>query len=300
MKKVQVLLSSYNGQKYIREQLDSILNQEDVDVHCLVRDDGSTDETNDILREYQTKHKNIEVLCEKNIGYKASFMKLVRVSGEYDYYSFADQDDVWKPDKIIQAIYHIEENEYTSPAMYCSNCTVVDENLRYIRELHSNDTIVPNKEKALVEGFAHGCTMVFNKKTRDLILKYDLKKEYPHDFWIPLIMVYLGKVIYDKNSYILYRQHSDNVFGSQSELKRIIKKGINKIKNKNSTSDMINEILAGYGDYLLSKDYCMLNEIAEYDKSISKKIRLLFNKNIRKSTIRGTIFLKVLILFSRF
>lgn len=301
MKKVQVLLSSYNGQKYIRQQLDSIFNQEGVEVHCLVRDDGSTDGTTNILSEYQNVHKNMDVVHGNNIGYKASFMELVKMSGEYDYYAFADQDDVWKPNKLLKAIEKICDEEQDKAVMYCSNCTVVDSSLNYVSMLHTKDNIIPDsKIRALFQGFAHGCTMVFNRNARDLIIRLKTGNVYSHDFIIPIIILFLGKVVYDKNSYILYRQHEENYFGSKQSISKIIKAKIKQLKVINFYSGMINDILNEYVDLLSENDYKMLKRISEYKGSLNQRISLLFDKEIRRSTIRGTLFLKGLILFSRF
>ncbi|MBV1817954.1 glycosyltransferase family 2 protein [Clostridium cochlearium] len=301
MIRVQVLLSSYNGKKYIRQQLDSIFNQYGVEVFCLVRDDGSTDNTVDILFEYKKKYTKLEVVRDNNIGYKKSFMRLVEISGEYDYYAFADQDDVWKPDKLLKAIEKINKVQDNLPVMYCSNCIVVDENLNYLSMLHNCGNILPNnKVKALVQGFAHGCTMVFNYEARKLILKYKPKQEYAHDFWIPILLMFLGKIIYDENSYILYRQHGDNCFGSESSIKKIIKFKTKRFINKDFYYCMINEILIGYGGILKLEDQLMLKEIVEYKNSFYNKIRLLFNNKLEKNTLKGTLFLKILILLSRF
>lgn len=301
MHKVQILLSSYNGEKYIRQQLDSIFNQEGLELHCLVRDDGSTDNTLDVLYEYQNKYDKLEVIRGHNIGYKASFMKLMDKSGEYDFYAFADQDDVWLPSKILKATEQISDVGGESPVMYHSNCTLVDSNLNYIAMLHTKDIITPSsKVKALVQGFVHGCTMVFNYDARNLILKYNPKKETAHDFWIPLIFVYLGKIIYDKESYILYRQHSDNVFGNHSSIQTIFKGMKMRYLDKSFYSDIVNEVLNGYGDYLKSEDSEILNEISVYKSSIYKKTKLLFNKQLKRDTFKGTLFLKFLIIFSRF
>lgn len=301
MVRVQVLLSSYNGEKYIRQQLDSIFNQQGVEVFCLVRDDGSTDNTIDILCEYQKKYNNLEVIRDRNVGYKKSFMKLVENCGQYDYYAFADQDDVWKPEKLLKAIEKIAKVQDNLPKVYCSNCIVVDKNLNYLSMLHNVGNILPNnKAKALVQGFAHGCTMVFNYETRNLILKYKPKQEYAHDFWIPILIVFLGKIIYDENSYILYRQHEDNFFGSKSSIKKIIKVNTKRFIDKGFYYSMISEILIGYGDVLKPEDQMMLKEIVEYKSSLYNKIRLLFNTELKKNTLKGTLFLKMLIAFSRF
>lgn len=101
---VSVLMSTYNGAKYIREQIDSILNQKDVNVELLIRDDGSSDNTAEICKEYQKKNTNIRFYQGENIGVGKSFMELLKKAPEADYYSFSDQDDVWLEDKLSRAV----------------------------------------------------------------------------------------------------------------------------------------------------------------------------------------------------
>ncbi len=302
MKKVQVLLSSYNGAEYIQQQLDSIFKQKDVKVFCLVRDDGSTDDTPNILLECQKLYKNLETISGKNVGYGASFLELIKMSGEYNYYAFSDQDDVWEPLKLIKAVNKINKSDDKSPIMYCSNCTIVNSNLEKIGMLHSIKNVIPTKiVTALVQGFVHGCTMVFNRKSKDLVLMYQPKQNYAHDFWIPLIHVFLGSVVYDQNSYILYRQHNQNIFGKKRSLLRLIKLKFFFVNHrKNYYSQMAKDLLVGYGDYLNKIDYQQLKDISEYKSSVLKRLKLLFNKDIKRNTFRGTLVLKTLILLSKF
>lgn len=302
MKRIQVLISTYNGEKYIQEQLDSILAQKEVEIHCLIRDDGSTDNTAAILSEYLKQTGNIEIIFEKNIGYAASFLELVKRSGNYDFYAFADQDDVWEPMKLKKAIDKIAEGEINTPILYCSNCTIVDEYLNKTGMLHSKENVIPqNKITALVQGFAQGCTIVFNCKSKELVLKYEPKQQYAHDFWIPLLHVFLGKIIYDKNSYMLYRQHGNNVFGGSRSLLRLIKIKLGFLtKESNYYSRMAEELLLGYGGELDEDEQHQLKEIAEYRSSLYKYIRLFFNKALKRNTVRGTLIIRSLILFTRF
>ena len=302
MKKVQVLLSSYNGKKYIIQQLDSIFNQQDVDVFCLVRDDGSTDNTINILEEYKKKNANLEIIRGENIGYGASFMELVKLSGEFDYYAFSDQEDVWEQNKLKQAIGKIGNYNEKSPTMYFSNCTIVNDSLEKIRMLHANkNVIIPKKITALVQGFVHGCTMIFNKDSKDLVLNYNPKQSYAHDFWIPLLHVYFGNLVYDSNSYILYRQHNQNVFGGGRSFFKLLKLKLSFVKQKNNYySQMAKDLLIGYKHLLNTNDYKQLKDISEYKNSLLNRFKLLFNKNIRRNTFRGTCVLKMLILFSKF
>jgi len=302
MESIQVLLSTYNGEKYIHEQLESILTQEHVKIQCLIRDDGSTDNTLGILAEYEKQNENIEVIIGKNLGYGLSFLELVQRSGDYKYYAFSDQDDVWRPEKLVKAIEKIKANEKAIPTMYCSNCTIVDDDLNQIGTLHSSSDVIPQKKvTSLTQGFAQGCTMLFNEKSRRMIQKYRPEQSYAHDFWIPLLHVFLGKVIYDQNSYMLYRQHATNVFGGQRSFLKLVKIKLGFLKHRRDYySQMAKDLLSGYGDLLNTIDYHQLEKIATYKSSLLNRIRLFFNKDIKRNTIRGTIILKILILFSRF
>ena len=130
MKKVQVLLSTYNGEKYLKEQIESILKQKEVDKKLIVRDDGSSDSTIKILEEISNKNKKIIFYKGKNIGPARSFMELLKKSEEADYYSFADQDDIWEENKIISAINKL--NNINEPELYLSALGIVNESLENI------------------------------------------------------------------------------------------------------------------------------------------------------------------------
>ena len=131
MYKVAVLMSTYNGEKYLREQIDSILAQEGVDVTLYIRDDGSSDSTIEIINEYLTKTNRIKFYIGENIGVGNSFMQLVYDCPEdYDYYAFSDQDDIWLTEKMQVAVDSLKE--YSNPFLYCSNQILVDKNGKII------------------------------------------------------------------------------------------------------------------------------------------------------------------------
>lgn len=207
---VQVLLSSYNGEKYIKEQINSILAQKRVEVYLLIRDDGSQDRTLTILSEYE-KNDHVKVIQGDNCGSTESFLKLINQAGNFDYYAFADQDDVWDDDKLFVAIEKIKD--ITVPALYSSNTRIVDMNLNYI-------TIVDRKPvtklgSAIVKNYVAGCTMVFNKLLIQEAKQFVSPKVPYHDWWLNLICLSLGGIsIYDPEPHMSYRQHGSNVVGS--------------------------------------------------------------------------------------
>ena len=115
-KKVAVLISTYNGEKYIKEQIDSILNQTYKNIEIVIRDDGSSDSTIEIIKEYQKKHSNIILKEGTNVGFIKSFFQLLGLA-DSDYYAYCDQDDVWMENKIELAVNALNEADNTKPNM---------------------------------------------------------------------------------------------------------------------------------------------------------------------------------------
>ena len=125
--KVQILMSTYNGKKYLKEQMDSLLSQTYKNIEILVRDDGSSDGTGEILETYQKQHSNVRVYLQENIGLVDSFFWLLEQS-DAGYVAFCDQDDIWKPEKIERAVEKLEQVK--GPALYCGNKMLVDADLK--------------------------------------------------------------------------------------------------------------------------------------------------------------------------
>jgi glycosyltransferase involved in cell wall biosynthesis len=241
-KKVQILMSTYNGERYLREQLDSILNQTYSDVEILIRDDGSTDQTKEIIQEYVKRYDNIAFIKGDNIGAVKSFFRLIKKADQKaDYYALSDQDDVWEKDKIERAVNRMEhykrlekkqkaalENpDFEKPLMYASALKVTDQDLNV---LYEEGTKRKTKDfsfgNAMVENCCTGCTIVMNRALQKLAAKQRTPKCSMHDWWLYLLTSCFGKVLYDQKPSILYRQHEHNVIGMQADQKEKIKKKI--------------------------------------------------------------------------
>ena len=133
---VCVLMATYNGEKYLREQVDSIIGQHNININLIVRDDGSTDSTINILSEYEEKGL-LTYTKGANLGPARSFMELLKFSPISDYYAFSDQDDIWLPDKIKTAVDMMKEDE-EKPALYFCQTQLVDENLKKMENVVIN------------------------------------------------------------------------------------------------------------------------------------------------------------------
>ena len=218
-----MLLSTYNGEQYLSQQMESILAQEDVDLSVLIRDDGSKDNTISILNDYCSRYNNIMLMDgNENLHSGNSFMKLLYQAGEhcsekYDFYAFADQDDIWLKHKLSRAIELLEACGNTEESLlYCSNQTIYKNGtqcgLRFDGAPELDLTSVINSNKV------SGCTLVMNKALMDQICSAPhpgegLMLRRMHDVWVVIAALCSGKVVYDEQSYILYRIHDNNVVG---------------------------------------------------------------------------------------
>ena len=212
MKSVLVLMSTYNGEKYISEQLDSIFAQKDVDVKLFVRDDGSTDNTVSILQKYKSDH-DMEILEGKNLRPAQSFRELVRACPDCDYYAYADQDDIWAPDKLAQAVHALSEQEDLPLLWYCGLSRLIDGN-------ETDAGVCPLERaqsfKTIVKTFwsTNGCTMVFNQKMLSILRSCEAGLIDMHDSWTnAMCLACGGKVLCDPAPYVKYRIHDNQVLG---------------------------------------------------------------------------------------
>lgn len=300
MDKVQVLLSTYNGEKYIKEQIESILEQEEVQISLLIRDDGSCDKTVEIVEKLIKENKNITFYQGRNIGPARSFMDLVTKSGEFDYYAFADQDDVWKSKKLISAI-HMLKNKKDTPSLYMSALEIVDENLNLveIKKVSGNFCL----EGELIKNFATGCTQVFNKKLCDIIKSYNPSYLIMHDSWITRVCYAIGgNVIIDENAYIQYRQHVNNVLGYKDEgfqkFRRQFK--IAFIDRISMRVNMAKELKNGYEAMLTEEAKELLNHLMIYQKDKKAKKWLLKNEKFRTNNPKINRKMKLFIILNKF
>ena len=279
--KVLVLLSTYNGEHYLKDQLDSVLSQTGVDVSLLIRDDGSRDNTISILQSYKDHYSNIDIELGNNIGCSASFYWLLNEAkrkGVYDYYAFCDQDDVWLPQKLINACTSLSQINESSPKMYCSNLRVVNEKLEDIgMKWNSNEEFV-TKEQSLVCSMATGCTVVFDRTALDFFHHYPPRKMVIHDLWMLHLCLFFGRVVYDKESYILYRQHGRNVIGAKTTLKsNILSKWhslLHLFAHRGNELEA-REMLFAYKDILAEEDRKLIEIVANYRNRLSIRLRFL-------------------------
>lgn len=232
---VACILGYYNGSKYIKEQLQSIINQkqDNLNITIFISDDNSDELFPSITDLNFKKGKNIDICyrkLKKNIGISKNFIFSLRdVNQEFDYFCFSDQDDIWYKDKIINSIKLLEKYYDNIPVLYGSRTEINNENCEY-RIGYSRLVNKPlSFENALLENFAGGNTMVFNNKAKELLVSTSKDSEIAHHDWWAYIVVsgVGGNIIYDKKPSLKYRQHNINLTGSnrgiRNKFKRLIK-----------------------------------------------------------------------------
>ena len=296
--RVLVLVSTYNGERYLNQQLDSILGQQGVDVSVLVRDDGSSDATLQLLDNYAKKSSNFQYYQGSNAGPCMSFFDLLKHADGFDYYAFSDQDDVWDADKLSCAVSFIEKEPKDIPVLYCSNLKVVDENLNFCRTAHTSSYNTKNRYAGLVDFFAVGCTEVFNQRAVDLTRDHIRRDCLMHDSWIFMICNFFGRVIYDTTAHINYRQHGHNVVGTnkdwKSKLNARIKRAVDRsVQPRLKNAQIIYDEFKGLLD---KKDLRKIIKITEYKNSVIDWFKLFFDFSIRSNHFGSDIRYRFLLL----
>lgn len=211
-----VLMSTYNGEQYVEQQIRSIMSQRGIeDIKLRIRDDGSNDNTVKIISKLMSEYSDrIQLIEGDNIGYNASFFELLKHAEGYDYYAISDQDDIWLPEKLFVGVKSILKYGESVPVLYASTSYLVENDLipygqtrRKYREFTLFNTIIQN--------ICPGHTQIFNNE----LLKYikedvDTSKIYVYDSWITNLAMLYGTIVYNNSSYTLYRQHKGNQLGS--------------------------------------------------------------------------------------
>ncbi|MGH2116478.1 glycosyltransferase [Aerococcus sp. L_32] len=265
MQNIQVVMSTYNGEKYLLDQIESIMKQKNVNVFLAIRDDGSSDGTVKILKNIQ-ENENITVHFGKNVGYKKSFLWLLN---EYKhsspYISFADQDDIWLPNKLEKAISMLEPSKSNKYSLYYSGLNVVDDELNEIGEKKLNDRRL-TLGSSISRSNIPGCTMVFNQQLAEKVSLFGDDYDIAHDALVQLVCLSLnGTILYDDKSYILYRRHDSVVTNTGTGFVKMIIAELNNASNKkNSKIKYARAILQTLKDEIPQDRKKLLKTISNY------------------------------------
>jgi len=301
--RLAVLMATYNGEKFLKVQLDSILQQKtDIPFDLIVRDDGSADATVQILEEYREKGL-LTYYAGENLGAARSFVHLLRSNPDYDYYAYADQDDVWNPDKLARGLQAIAKER--GPAIYCTNTALVDDRLQSLgRNTHRARPTYNLVSVLCLASCAQGCTSVFNKALAQVVQEHEAPDVFiMHDSLLTCLCALIdGKIIYDHAPSMQYRMHGSNVFGmvtAKQSLTRVIKSRLKEITTKPKVSmyAQAKSILNTYADVIPEKNKALCKTVIHSEKSLSARLRLVFDRKLKHDTLNKTVTKKLQILF---
>lgn len=246
---VDVLLATYNGEKYVAEQIDSILNQTYKNIHLIISDDCSKDNTPEILKEYEQKDKRITVYIQQhNLGVIKNIEFLLKKVTN-NLYMLSDQDDVWLPQKIEKSVETLKKE---NADLVFGDLEVVDKNLKTMYPSFGDYMLLNKKIKKYINSYrvnylyncVTGCTVLSKKEFIEKILPIPTDSKYLiHDHWIGLILALNGKLAYMPEKYIKYRQHGDNQVGTEK-----ISHGFKKLEQVRNL--FINVKLGVFGTYV--------------------------------------------------
>ena len=296
--KVAVLLSTYNGHRYLRELVDSVLAQEGVDVMLQVRDDGSTDDTIEILESYHDAR--ISIRKGKNLKPALSFLSLLRECQDAEYYAYCDQDDFWYKDKLITAIRAIRD--LRDPALFISTYDVCDENLKrlFTYDMHFDDPL--RLQDVLLYRAPSACNMVFNHALREVINRSDPAYVRMHDFWTLIVALsHRYRIVTENVPLMKYRQHEGESVGITPSVWTRVKRLVHSSsKGNHERWRQAREAYEAYKDEIPAEEKDILETMVRYRESPANKMKLLKDSRFHTSSRYINILFKMSVFAGKF
>lgn len=301
-KKIQILLSTFNGERFLHEQLDSFLCQK---CHCntsiLIRDDGSTDGTWNILKKYRDKY-GFKIVKGKNIGVNRSIYELFNLSDKScDYYALSDQDDVWLPNKLSMALQSLQSSSERRPMLFASCSQVVTETLEPLGK-----TIIPKKGvgfyNAMAQNVTPGHTQVFNRKLMECLKLGRSDDIHVVDWWIYLIASGMGQVIFNNECTVLHRQHGDNAVGYELSFLKQLFKRLKRIhtRDANTISRQLKSFYNIYGNNLNPEYHMEIQAYLDNLTTLPKRLSYAVKTKIYRQTEIETLLFKCLYIMGKY
>ncbi|AYZ24057.1 TPA: glycosyltransferase family 2 protein [Streptococcus agalactiae] len=304
--KVNILMATYNGEKFLAQQIESIQKQTFKEWNLLIRDDGSSDKTCDIIRNFTAKDSRIRFINENehhNLGVIKSFFMLVNYEVA-DFYFFSDQDDVWLPEKLSVSLEAAKHKASDVPLLVYTDLKVVNQELNILQDSmiraqshHANTTLLPE----LTENTVTGGTMMINHALAE---KWFTPNDIlMHDWFLALLAASLGEIIYLDLPTQLYRQHDNNVLGARTMDKRfkILREGPKSIFTRywkliHDSQKQASLIVDKYGDIMTANDLELIKCFIKIDKQpFMTRLRWLWKYGYSKNQFKHQVVFKWLI-----
>ena len=287
---IAILMCTFNGEKYLKEQLDSFEYQDYPYWTLFVSDDGSSDETLDILKSYQKRwgKDKLHILKGPGVNYQTNFLKLIQNPNiKKDFYFLSDQDDIWMRHKISHTLNRLSELNLLKPLLYCARTTYVSSDAKEILGYSAIFSKTPSFKNAIVQSIAGGNTMAFNNPLRDIVNQFNRPNVASHDWWLYILNeLSSGKTLYDVESTILYRQHSKSLFGANTGFKAKLKRFLmilNGVYRQYNTTHL--ETLRCLKISISKPNLKLINQFYTLrDKGIFQRISMIKNLGLYRQT----------------
>ncbi|MCM1179166.1 MAG: glycosyltransferase [Clostridium sp.] len=303
MEKVNILVSTYNGMKYLQEQMESLLNQDYSHYEIHIRDDGSKDGTVELLQQYAKEHPNKVFVYEgENLGYKLSFQWLMQHCGQADFFSFCDQDDYWYPDKVSRAVELLRKRNQNIPLIYLCDFYWCDGEMNRQRR-NNGYAKYHSLEKYITLGDrnAFGFTEVFNKQALECVKDSECFAGCSHDEIVYMYCLCNGEIIWDDKVCADFRRHGNNTSETDLQGGSKIKHFLWRIKTflLNSEKAKMYERMKVFFDGFYS-------ELGEYEKSVYElylgekgRLKKAFMRKRYRDSLFDEISIRILFLLGR-
>lgn len=306
---VYIVMSSYNGEQVIRQQIDSILSQTWQNWKLVIRDDGSTDQTGKILEEYQAADNRIQVIYGENMGFSKSFFLALAACGEDGYYAFSDQDDIWKPEKLQRAVRWLQAKESREKAQEQAQEKAREKALLYYslwegidEKEDSMGVRSPKKEEVTFARMMTGCfgagmSMVINGRCRELMLRCDGGRMDAHDWAAGVIALGMGEVHVDHHVSALHRVTSSNV--SYSSPRKQVQWFLTTLGKESNLRIRNREFYEKLGGELPPKNRKLADKFGGEHLTVSTQLWKVFYPRRWRPSVLSEISMRVLMLFGR-
>lgn len=300
MYSAEILMSTYNGAKVVEKQIVSIMEQKDVDIFLTIRDDGSKDDTLKVIENIARRYKNIRIIKGDNVGWKKSFLELIQLSEEHDYYGFSDQDDIWMPNKVINSIREMEADKYNGVKLTHVNSICTNEDLKPQKEQQVRFSAPRNRKSAIAQEYFQGCSMLWNNIAMQILKKYSPKADLAHDFWVGTVCFYFGKVFYIDTPQFYHIRYENNS-SSDGNVDAGRKKRMQMFKNGDTVyMNPAVDLIEGYHDELDNSDFNFLRMVQESKHSFLKRLKLVLDQEFVRESKKSTLLFKLVLLLGRF
>ena len=296
---IDVLLATFNSEKFLEELLDSLIAQTNVNISLIVSDDGSTDQTLEIIQRYSSYFLEFKLVTGPKNGPAKNFFSLLKLSTK-EFAALADHDDIWDPDHLINSINRIKQNQNV-PSLSYTSVRELNNSTGAITKIWPEKNYIKDLNSIMVQNFARGCTIVLNREAVELINTKTPENEAMHDWWILLVIATHGKVEFGQEPEITYRLHETNFSRLPKKSGRLIFYAMTLAHvrtGKWAPYGQALELSRLYGPSMQAKDQRDLKLFLDLLKPTPKNFKYIFSRKSFRNSIHEDLSFRFIFLLA--